>query len=206
MFPPPPPGQFGPPPPQVPFGGPPAYGQPPYPPVKRSGLPVWAIVAICVPAGVVVIAILAAIAIPVFLNQRSTPVMPASLGGASRSSDPTMTHAVDGVHTQLSKQNPGAKVDVAGYGSLATGYLLMGLNRRVDGPREFSDFGVTTALTSFGEVQCGTSNDHASLCLHTGTRGTVEVAQFGPSAGDLAQLAAETNKVWAEQPFGDCGC
>ena len=195
-----PPSQFGAPPPHVPFGAPAGYGQPPYPPVQRRGLPVWAIVAICVPVVVVVLGVLAAIAIPVFLNQRSTPVMPDSIRGVARSTDPAMTQAVDTVRKQLTQQNPGRKVDAAGYGTIDAGYLLIGMNLRVDAAREFGDFGITSALTSFGDVQCGTSTDHASLCLHAGTRGTIEVAQFG--GGDVSQLAAETATVWSAQHFG----
>ena len=40
------------------------------PPTKRGGLPVWAIVLICVVPFLVIAAILAAIAIPVYLNQQ----------------------------------------------------------------------------------------------------------------------------------------
>jgi type II secretory pathway pseudopilin PulG len=86
--PPPAPGQFGPPPPApfgtpAPFGAPPAFGAPafgqaPYPAPRRRGLPVWAIVAISVPAALVVLGILAAVAIPVFLNQRDKATVAAT--------------------------------------------------------------------------------------------------------------------------------
>ena len=169
--------------------------------MQRRGLPVWAIVAICVPAGLVVLGILAAIAIPVFLNQRSTPVMPDSIRGVARSTDPAMTQAVDEIKKQVLKQNPGHKVGTAGYGSLDAGYVLMGTNMRVDGASEFASLGVTGGQTSFGDDQCGTNTaNRASLCVHVGIRGSIEVLQFGTA--DLSQLAAETDKVWAAQPFG----
>ena len=46
--------------------------QPPgsLPPTKRGGLPVWAIVLICAAAAFVIVSILAAMAIPVYLNQQ----------------------------------------------------------------------------------------------------------------------------------------
>jgi hypothetical protein len=193
------PAQFGP--PASPVAAPGQFGPPPYPPVQRRGLPVWAIVAICVPAAFVVLGILAAIAIPVFLNQRSTPVMPNSISGVPRSTDPAMTQAVDEVKKQVLKQNPGHKVDTAGYGSLDAGYVVMGTNMRVNGASEFASLGLTSGQTSFGDDQCATNAaNRASLCVHVGTRGSIEVLQFGTT--ELSTLAAQTDKVWSAQPFG----
>jgi hypothetical protein len=199
----PPPPQFGPPPPQfgapASFGAQPTYGPPPYPPAPRRGLPAWAIVAICVPAGLVVLGILAAIAIPVFLNHRNAPLMPDTLGGLSIATESTMTQTADEVRKEVTKQNPGRKVDVASYGTVQTGYLLMGLNVRVDSTREFRDLGATGAPVTIGEVQCATGTERISMCLRTGLRGSVEVMRFGTT--DLSQLAAVTQEAWAEQPF-----
>lgn len=203
---PPPPDPFGAPPPPDPFGAPPASGQPlypsqQYPSTPRRGLPVWAIVAICVPVGLVVLGILAAIAIPMFLNARSTPVMPTSVAGVARSTDAGMTKAADNIHTRVSEQNPKAKVDAAGYGSLAAGYLLMSMNRRVDPAVEFSELGVTDGQLSFGEVRCGANARlHLSLCLRNGLRGSIELFQLGDVK--LSALAAKADAAWAEQPFG----
>lgn len=91
----PPAGQFGPP-PVAPFGaGSPAVYAP-YPAVQqRGGLPGWAIAAICVPVVLIVMAILAAIAIPTFLDQRerasaeaTTITLPEAVEGLPRSTDP----------------------------------------------------------------------------------------------------------------------
>ena len=61
-----------------------------------SGLPTWAIVAICVPVGFVILAVLAAIAVPVFVNQRDKAVVaattvstPAQISGMSASTNAT---------------------------------------------------------------------------------------------------------------------
>ena len=170
--------------------------------MQRSGLPVRAIFAICVPVGLVVVAILAAIAIPVFLNQRSAPVVPDSLGGLARSTGPG-TETVERARQQLSKQIPGGEVGMALYGTTSTGYLLMAVHPPVDQAREFAEFGLTGAPTSFGDVQCASNPArHASACLRSGARGSVEVLQFRADS-DLAQLAAVTGAAWSAQPFGN---
>jgi hypothetical protein len=219
--------QFGSPPPAPQFGGPPAAapfdGPPPAPPFgppgqvnapggfpqqpyaygppKRRGLPVWAIVAIAVPIAFIGIGILAAIAIPVFLNARSTPVAPAQLGGLSMSTDPQMNGAVTAISNELAKDGPGVKREIAGYGTLSGGYVLMAFNARLDTDKEFRDLGASGAWQNFGDVQCATSGDgHTNVCLHTSLRGAVEVAAFGPV--DLTTLARVTDEAWAAQPFG----
>jgi hypothetical protein len=195
-------GQFGAvPPPPPPFGAAAIYAQPSYAPAPRRGLPVWAIVAICVPVALVAVGVLAAIAIPVLVNQRSAPVMPATLGGLSVATDPTMTQGVADVRKELTTKNAGHKVDAAGYGSTDAGYLLMGLNVRIDSAREFRGVGATSAPTMFGDVQCAVGANRISLCLHTEFRGTVEVLRLGDT--DLSALAAATDEAWAAQPFGD---
>jgi hypothetical protein len=199
--------QFGPPPaarpaPPVAHGSPPVYGQPPYPPAPRGGLPVWAIVAICVPAALVVLGILAAIAIPVFLNQRSTPVMPDSIRGVSRSTDPAMTDTAAHSRDQLRRANPGAKIDAAVYGTSRSGYVLIGANLRMNPSQEFGTLGATDAPMYFGTTQCATAaQSHVSLCVHIGTRGSVELLALGGS--NLSQLATDTAKAWSAQPFGN---
>jgi hypothetical protein len=110
----PPPSQFAAPPspfaaPPSPFGAPlvtpfgtapPAYAT--YPAVQqRGGIPGWLIALIAVVVGFVIIAVLAAVAIPVFLDQRAKAtaagstipeapaiVLPATVEGLSRSTDP----------------------------------------------------------------------------------------------------------------------
>jgi hypothetical protein len=199
---PPPPGQFGGPPPPGQFGGPPPiYAAPEYSPGKRGGLPVWAIVAICIPAGLVVLGILAAIAIPVFLNQRNTPVAPATLGGLATSTDPQMNTAVSSIRTELAKRNQSVKSKVAGYGGLRTGYVLMSFGARVDAKGEFQDLGATTPAVTIGDEQCASNPaNNVSMCLRTSLRGGVEVASFGQV--DLTKLAAITDEAWKAQPFG----
>lgn len=107
------PSQFGPPPvgPMAPpptFGAPPVYGQQPYQPAQRSGLPVWAIVAICVPVVLVVLAIVASIAIPVFLTQRDKAVaaattvsIPDQLNGMSTSANADLRAQVQGLFSSM---------------------------------------------------------------------------------------------------------
>jgi hypothetical protein len=74
-----------------------------YPPVRRPGRPPWAIVAICVPAVLVSFAILAAVAIPTFLNQRdkaiaaeTTVAMPVELVGLPPSPDTAARQRLQG--------------------------------------------------------------------------------------------------------------
>jgi hypothetical protein len=104
------PGQYSPPPPAPPgpFGAPPPYGPPAYPAPPRSGLPVWAIVAICVPVAFVMLGILAAIAIPVFLNQRDKAVaaatsvsLPDEIAGLSPSGEATLRDQLEGMENSL---------------------------------------------------------------------------------------------------------
>ena len=101
----PPPSQFAPPPnqlgtaPVAPFGsGAPAVYAP-YPALQqRGGIPGWAIALIAVAASLFVVMVLAAIAIPVFLNQRAkaaTPHIPQQLFGMSRSSDQVLNQKVE---------------------------------------------------------------------------------------------------------------
>ena len=85
----------------------PEYTPMPYQPagVPRSGLPAWVIIAICVPVVLVVVGILAAVAIPVFLDQRTkattageaagaatttTVALPDTFAGLDRSADPQL--------------------------------------------------------------------------------------------------------------------
>jgi hypothetical protein len=169
--------------------------------VQRRGLPVWAIVAICVPAGLVVLGILAAIAIPVFLNARSTPVTPDTLGGLSTSADPLLNQAVDIIKTDLARRNPGVKTKAAAYGTLADGYVLVSFAARVSHDQEFRDLGATTAVQSFGDVQCAANaTAHTSLCLRGGLRGTVELVAFG--SPNITRLASVTGEAWSAQSFG----
>jgi hypothetical protein len=171
-------------------------------PAPRRGLPWWAVLLICIPLVVVALAILAAIAIPVFLNLRGTPVMPDSIGGRSKSTDPFMTAEVDEQRKEMRQQLPGRKVEAQGYGNGVYGYELMGFNMRLDPTRVFSDFGVTGGPTAFGDVRCANNADRdTSLCIRTGTRGGIVLSQFG--GADLERLAAETDKAWSAQPFAD---
>jgi hypothetical protein len=199
------PGQLGPPPsplaPSWPVAAP-GPGPQPYPPAPRRGLPVWAIVAICVPGSLIVLAILAAIAIPVFLNLRSTPVMPDSIGGVARSTDANMARSAAQIRDRLSRQNPGSKIDAAGYGTFQSGYLLVSANLRMNPSQEFGALGSTIAPAAFGQTQCATNAaSHVSLCVRTGTRGSVEL--LAPGGSELSQLAADTDQAWAAQPFGN---
>jgi hypothetical protein len=78
-------------------------------PPRRSGLPGWAVVLISAVAGLFVVGILAAIAIPVFISQRekaqwqaTTVSLPATLNGADRNTTATAntlatTFANDGI-------------------------------------------------------------------------------------------------------------
>jgi hypothetical protein len=192
-----PPHAYGPPQPYA-YGPPQPYA---YGPPRRGGLPVWAIIAICVPTVFIVLGILAAIAIPVFLNVRNTPVAPDQLGGLTASTDPQMTQAVASIRNSVAKENPRVKREVAGYGTLTRGYVLVAFNTRVNPEQEFRDFGASESRQIFNDVQCATSaTDDTSVCLHTSTRGAVEVAAFGTV--DLAKLAAVTDEAWAAQPFG----
>lgn len=75
------------------YGTPPIYGPPPG--RRRGGLPGWVIVLICVSLVPIVIGVLAAIVIPVFLNQRAkaldvatTVTFPANIGDLSRETGP----------------------------------------------------------------------------------------------------------------------
>ncbi|MDQ1643565.1 MAG: hypothetical protein QOJ90_2916 [Actinomycetota bacterium] len=120
-----PPSQFGGPPPSQ-FGGPPPsqFGTAPapsqfgtgpagyYPPAAASrglgGLPAWAIVVIAVPVGLALLGILAAIAVPVFLNQRAkaldaatTVVFPASIENLPRQTGIDAQNAMDSVLSRL---------------------------------------------------------------------------------------------------------
>jgi hypothetical protein len=179
-----------------------AYGQSPYAPVRRRRLPTWAIVAICVPGGFVVLMILAAIAIPVVLNLRSAPVMPDSVGGLTRSTDPGVINVVEQLRKQATSQQSRGKMRVAGYGTVSSGYLVLGLNGRIDETKEFSDLGATEAPKSFGDVRCASSKARtASACLRTATQGSIEIVRLGTD--DLSLLATETAKAWAAQPFAD---
>jgi hypothetical protein len=194
----PPHSQYGAPPTQ--YGAPPMFGPGPYSPPQRSGLPVWAIVAICVPAALIVVGILAAIAIPVFLNQRNTPVTPDRLGGLSRSTDPVLNGALDSMQGLLGK-NTGVRSTAAAYGVVAEGYVLVAFNANTAADAQFRDLGATTPVQSFGDVQCATNTGApATLCLRTGPRGTVEVVAFG--SPDVTRLAAVTDEAWRAQPFG----
>jgi hypothetical protein len=64
---------------------------------QRGGMPGWAIALIAVVLGLVIVFVLAAVAIPVFLNQRAkagTPHIPQQLVGMSRSSDQVLNQKV----------------------------------------------------------------------------------------------------------------
>jgi hypothetical protein len=201
----PPANEFGPPPSPLaqPWqsGPPPAPGQA-YALAPRSGMPAWAIVAICVPVGLIFIGILAAIAIPVFLNQRSTPVMPDTVRGIARTTDPLLTKTTQSIRDGLLRDNPGSKIDVAGYGDMKSGFVVMGANLRMNAAREFGSMGNSVAPpTAFGEIECASSpTSRVSMCLRVGTRGSVDVMAIGGS--DLSELATETSKVWSAQPYG----
>jgi hypothetical protein len=108
--------------PAPPFGGvpqgPPAFGNVPSAPVPylhpyaapaRGGLPGWAIALICAVAGVLLILIAAAVAIPVFLHQRDAAVAKATtlspadqVSGMTQSTDPRMQQATDPMTSALS--------------------------------------------------------------------------------------------------------
>lgn len=95
------PNQFGPPPiqfgtaPVTPFGAEPPAAYSPYPVAqKRGGMPGWAIALIALGVGFIIVAVLAAVAIPVFLDQRerervasTTITFPEAVEGLPRSTD-----------------------------------------------------------------------------------------------------------------------
>jgi hypothetical protein len=165
-------------------------------------MPVWLIVAICVPVGLIFVGILAAIAIPVFLNQRSTPVMPDNVRGVARTTDPVLTQTAQSTRDGLLRNNPKGKIDVAGYGDMKSGYVVVGANLRMNAAQEFGSMGNDVAPTAFGEIECATdTRSHVSMCLRVGTRGSVEVMAIGGS--ELSDLALETSKVWGAQPYGN---
>jgi hypothetical protein len=193
--------------PQSPVGAALAPGSPfapAYRPAGRRVLPVWAIVsivAICVLASFVVLGIVAAIAIPVFLNAHNTPVAPATLGGISRTADPQMSQTVVGAQADARAHNPHIKSLAAGYGTLPSGYLLLSIATPLSYDRELGGLGATTPVRSFGDVRCVSApSSNTNVCMRVGTRGSVEVASFGTV--DLSALAAATDEAWGAQPFG----
>jgi type II secretory pathway pseudopilin PulG len=119
------PSQFGPPPAAPPFGAPPVGY---YPAAASSrglgGLPAWAIVLIAVPVVLVLVGILAAIAIPVFLDQRAkaldaatTVVFPASIENLPRQTGIDAKNATDSVLNALPRDFRDAQAGIYSDGS-----------------------------------------------------------------------------------------
>lgn len=149
----PPPGHFAPPPgqfgnaPVTPFGAtPPGYS--PFPVVQQpGGMPGWAIALIAVAGGLVFVMVLAAVAIPVFLNQRAkataaatTVTLPETLEGLQRLRTPEAEAAVraqlDSMPTELLKDAQGAAYTD---GDQRTIFVQIARFRRVAEPGDVDD-------------------------------------------------------------------
>ncbi len=110
----PPPGQFGPHAPASSARRPASSAPPapmaysPYPAVQqRGGMPGWAIALIAVVAGVFLVMVLAAVAIPTFLDQRvraHTPQIPDRIGELTRSGDASLQRETQAVADQAVNQ------------------------------------------------------------------------------------------------------
>jgi hypothetical protein len=189
-------------PPPAPYGAPAGQWPPPYATAPRRGLPVGAIVAICVLGSLVVLGILSAIAIPVFLQQRSTPRMPQSLAGQQVSTDPALQATRDAVLSQMTKVNPTARIRIEAFGDRRLGYLAVTTDTPIDAATELRAMRAAPPF-HLGEIVCGTDETGTVACVRTGTRGAVEVLQVSDSglAGDVAAVAASTEVLWRAQPF-----
>jgi hypothetical protein len=183
-----------------PFEAPWQYGQQPLPPNRRRRLPGWAIAAIGVPVAMIAI-VLAAVTLPSYLDKRNTPVMPAQLSGLSTSTDSQLLLVVSTMRKELAQSNKVVETRVAGYGTVSSGYVLIGFNARVDANKEFTDMGATIPPLTIGEESCAPSaTEKVSMCVRSSPRGSVAVAAFRDI--DLHRLAAITDEAWSDQPFG----
>lgn len=96
------------------------YQPPPYPPAPGRGLPGWAIALIACAAGLVVVLIVAAIAIPVFLDQRekasaaaTTVRMPATVAGLTQTPlTPQLRDQAQALRDSVAVGMPDPKVSV----------------------------------------------------------------------------------------------
>lgn len=191
-----------------------AYPAPPYasgfPAPRRTGLSTGGKVAVilgaCV-AGIVVLAILAAVAIPVFLNQRAraeaghiSVSLPATVAGypkLSGSADASIQNIVAALPAEASSQG-------AVYGSTRP-FVVVIVGHHVMLPKDRSTFlnGVARSEHSEevaqipvdpgplgGEMRCGTAMDltHTDCAFaDAGAFGVIDVALVGPKASALVQ-------------------
>jgi hypothetical protein len=109
---------------------PPAWNQPGYgygPPPPRSGLPLWLVALIATAMALVILGILAAIAIPVFLNQRAksqwqatSVALPGSFAGLDRLSGTKVDALI-----KTMAQPPIEAKDVGAYGTLGPDIVVV---------------------------------------------------------------------------------
>ena len=151
-----------------------------------------------------VLGILAAIAIPVFLNQRSTPVTPDDRP-RPRSKHRSGADPDDAEPPSwIAPGQPGKQGRRGGLRRHEVG--LRGHRVRTCGstpPRSSARWATRLHRTRRSVRSSARRNaaSHVSMCLRIGTRGSIEVMAIGGS--DLSQLAIETSKVWDAQPYGN---
>lgn len=131
------------------------------PPPNNTGRNVIIAVAVVVGA-IFVIGILAAIAIPVFLNQRGALKSPASLGGRTLATDPTAKALSASITAEMKKRN-GGRSAIATYYVDSSGKIdvaLIAIRGRTEEDRDVRDasaggFAIdTSSRQSFGTISC----------------------------------------------------
>jgi hypothetical protein len=212
-----PPNQFGPPPPTqvgaranqfgTPVAAPPGWQAAPA--ARRGGLPGWAIGLIVGAAGLVVLSILAAVAVPVFLNQRAKAVyqattmqFPGAVDGLTRNAaDPTAERLAAAVQRQADAQQGLFVMRGAAYGDATSGsidYVITGHATRSLTMLEQTSIRLGmvnasgkqgAALTTEppgrlgGDFRCAATGQKGTMCFATDPAGIVVIVIVG---GDQA--------------------
>jgi hypothetical protein len=199
----------------LPGAAPAVWPSQPYAPPPRTGMPGWAIGLIAGGAALFVVALLAAVALPTFLDQRAraqTPHIPDRIGALTRSSDPAVQAQLDVMSSSMgdgvSDLEAAVFVDVSGAPAVlvitgrevgdhgeenfdhATVDFRAGLQNGLPqdhslGPTVPVDAGTVGGRVACADILAPTREPIGQACLSARGQAVVVTFAFGPSEPGL---------------------
>jgi hypothetical protein len=146
------------------------------------------------------IVVLAGIGFGWNVYQQHKPIgVPTTLAGVARNTDPSIQQGLDTALTALKKEDPGKKIVVAAYGSVAQKeiIILVGVRGRLKSiESDFAQGGITGGQQQIGHNSCA-AMPTGFVCERTSghlTEGVVSISQ----TRTMAQTSALLDEAWSK--------
>ena len=137
------------------------------------------------------------------MNAHKAIVIPTTLGGLSKATEPQVTSAADQFRTAAATALSGVATDVGAYGSVAGGQVAFLIGARGNAATDDFFTGVKSSAsdigqpTAVGNSQCVSSAaENIVVCMRTGGGLTVGVFLTG---SDTAKASSMVDEAWDQQ-------